>query len=83
MQRMFASADAAGADRLVLDLRAIKGGDSFMLVPLVKGVLARERFARPGGIVLIVGPDSFSPEQNAASVLQRYANPIFAEQPIT
>jgi hypothetical protein len=83
MQRMFASADAAGAERLVLDLRSIRGGDAFMLVPLVNGVVARERFARPGGIVVLVGPGSFSPGQNAASMLQRYANPIFLEQPIT
>ena len=79
VQRMFASADAAGATKLVLDLRSIRGGDSFLLVPLVKGVLARERFVQRGGLVVIVGSESFSPGQNAASLLQRYANPIFVE----
>lgn len=79
VQRMFASADAAGATKLVLDLRAIRGGDSFLTVPLVKGVLARDRFAQRGGLVVIVGPESFSPAQNTASLLQRYANPILVE----
>src|SRR5437868_12974616 len=37
LDRMFASADAAGATRLVVDLSATKGGDTFLLVPLVKG----------------------------------------------
>lgn len=74
--RMFASADAAGATKLVLDLRAIKGGDSFLIVPLVKGVLARERFARHGGLFVLVGDDSFSPGQNAAIQLQQFASPI-------
>lgn len=82
MSRMFASTDAAGATKLVLDLRAIEGGDAFLLVPLVKGVLARERFAQRGGLVVIVGPESFSQGQNAASLLQRYANPILVEKPI-
>jgi hypothetical protein len=77
MQRMFASADSAGATRLVVDLRSISGGDAFLLVPLVKGVLARERFAQRGGLFLVVGDASFSPGQNAATLLQQYANPIF------
>jgi hypothetical protein len=83
VQRMFASADAAGATKLVLDFHSIRGGDSFLAVPLVKGVLARERFVQRGGLVVVVGPESFSPAQSAASLLQRYANPIFVEKPIT
>jgi hypothetical protein len=77
MERMFASADSAGATRLVLDLRSISGGDSFLLVPLVRGVLARERFVQRGGLLVIVDDASFSSGQNAAALLQQYANPIF------
>jgi hypothetical protein len=77
IQRMFASADSAGAERLIVDLRSTTGGDSFLVAPLVKGVLARERFAQRGGLVVLVGPKSFSPGQSAATLLQRYANPIF------
>jgi hypothetical protein len=85
MRRMFASADSVGASRLVLDLdlRSTTGGDGFLLVPLVKGVLARTRFVQRGGLVVIVGPKSFSPGQSAASLLQRYANPIFIAEPIS
>jgi C-terminal processing protease CtpA/Prc len=82
MRRMFASADSAGATKLVLDLRSTRGGDAFLVVPLVKGILARERFAQRGGLVVIVGPESFSPGQNVASMLQRYANPVFVGEPI-
>jgi hypothetical protein len=77
MQRMFASADSAGATRLVVDLRSISGGDAFLIVPLVRGILARERFARRGGLFVVVGDASFSPGQNAATLLQQYADPIF------
>ncbi|HEX9129627.1 MAG TPA: hypothetical protein VF850_10720 [Gemmatimonadaceae bacterium] len=77
VQRMFESADSARARRLVIDLRSITGGDAFLLVPLVRGVVARERFAHRGGLFVVVGDASFSPGQNAATLLQQYANPIF------
>jgi hypothetical protein len=83
MRRVFASADAAGATRLVLDVSAIKGGDAFLLVPLVKGILARDQFTRPGGLVVIVGPNSFSPSQSAATILRQYAQPVFVDHPVT
>lgn len=78
MKRMFESADAAGATRLVLDLRAVSGSDTFLLVPLLKGVIARDQFRLRGGLVVVVGPASFSPTQNAATLLRRYANPVFS-----
>lgn len=81
MRRVFASADATGATKLVLDLSETKGGDSFLLVPLVKGILAREQFTRRGGLVVILGPNSFSQSQNAATMLRQYAQPIFVSQP--
>ena len=83
VERMFASADAAGATRLVVDISATKGGDTFLLVPLLKGIMARDRFAKRGGLIVIVGPDSFSPAQNTATLLQRYAQPIFVERPVS
>jgi hypothetical protein len=61
----------------VLDLRSITGGDARLLVPLVKGVVMRDRFMRGGGLYLVVGPNSFAPAQNAATLLQQYAKPIF------
>jgi hypothetical protein len=76
VQRMFESADSASARRLVIDLRSITGGDGRLLVPLIKGVVMRERFMHSGGLYLVVGPDSFAPAQNAATLLKQYANPI-------
>jgi hypothetical protein len=77
MRRMFASADSSGARRLVIDLRSITGSDARLLVPLIKGVVTRDRFAQRGGLVLIVCANSFTPPQNAATLLQHYASPIF------
>jgi hypothetical protein len=77
IRRMFENADSAGARRLVIDLRSVAGGDARLLVPLIKGVATRDRFVRPGGLYVVVGPNSFSPAQNAATLLQQYASPIF------
>jgi hypothetical protein len=80
VKRMFESADSASARRLVIDLRSITGGDARLLVPLIKGIAMRDRFVRGGGLYVVVGPESFAPAQNAATLLQRYANPIFVRQ---
>jgi hypothetical protein len=74
---MFQSADSADARRLVIDLRAVTGSDARLLVSLIKGIVTRDRFAQPAGLYVIVGPRSFSLEQNAATLLRQYANPIF------
>jgi hypothetical protein len=80
VRRMFASADSADARRLVIDLRSITGSDARLAVPLVRGVVTRDRFAIGGGLYVVVGPDSFAPTQNAATLLQRYANPILVHE---
>lgn len=77
MRRMFGSADAAGARRLVIDVRSVAGSDTRLLVPLIKGVAMRDRFVQAGGLYVVVGPNSFAPMQNAATLLQQYANPVF------
>lgn len=79
MRRMFASADSAGAERLVIDVSSLTGSDARLLVPLIKGVATRDHFRHVGALYVIVGPNSYSPWQNAAALLQQYANPIVVE----
>jgi len=80
VRRMFASADSADATRLVIDLRLISGSDARLAVPLVRGIVTRDRFAKGGGLYVVVGPDSFTRTQSAATLLQRYANPILVHE---
>ena len=80
IKRMFDSADAIAAEKLIVDLRAISGGDAKLLVPLIRGIMTRERFLRSGALFVVVGPDSFSPGQNAATLLARYAKPLVIQQ---
>jgi hypothetical protein len=80
VKRMFVSADSAGAQRLVVDLRSVADGDARLVVPLIRGVATRDRFVKRGGVYVVVGPDSFSPRQNVARLLEQYANPIFVDE---
>jgi len=81
--RVMDAADSAGAQRLVVDLRLIAGSDARLLVPLIKGVVTRDRFGREGGLYVVIGPNSFSPAQSAATLLGHYAHPIFVTEPPT
>ena len=81
LRRVLDTADSAGAQRLVVDLRWIAGSDARLLVPLIKGVVTRNRFVQVGGLYVVIGPNSFSPTQNAATLLGRYAHPIFLDRP--
>jgi hypothetical protein len=80
VRRMFASADSADSRRLVIDLRSISGSDARLAVPLVRGIVTRDRFARGGGLYVVVGPASFTRTQTAATLLRRYANPILVHE---
>lgn len=80
VRRMFASADSADAERLVIDLRSISGSDARLAVPLVRGIVTRDWFAKAGGLYLVVRSDSFTPAQNVATLLQQYANPLLVHE---
>gem|GEM_PF-1966347 len=80
LKRMLETADSAGAQRLVVDLRFITGSDARLLVPLIRGILTRDRFVRGGGLYVVVGSHSFSQTQNAATLLRQYAHPIFVDK---
>jgi len=81
VQRMFETADSAGAQRLIVDLRWNYGGNTALVTPLLRGVLGRERFVRRGGLYVIIGRITNSAAQNAVTLLERYANPILVGEP--
>lgn len=80
IRRMFESADAVSAVRLIVDLRAVNGADARLIVPLLRGIMTRDRFLQNGSLYVVVGPDSYSQVQSTATLLGRYAKPIFVER---
>lgn len=66
--------------RVVVDLRRNLGGNNGLGEPLRKH-LERSRFNRPGGLYVLVGPQTFSAAQNLATRLERETYAMFAGGP--
>ena len=81
VDRMFAVFDSSRAERLIVDLRFNYGGNTALVLPLVHGIISRDRLQQRGALFVIVGRGTFSAAQNTATFLQRHASPIFVGEP--
>jgi hypothetical protein len=52
--------DSGQADRVVVDLRYLRGGNGGVAMPLVSGLQAEERVNRPGGLTVLIGRENVS-----------------------
>jgi hypothetical protein len=68
------------ARRLVIDLRRNGGGNNFLAEALRHGI-ERSSFNRPGGLYVLIGPQTFSAAQNLANRLEREIFAIFVGEP--
>lgn len=66
--------------RVILDLRRNGGGNNFLGEGLRKH-LERSRFNRPGGLYVLISPQTFSAAQNLANRLERETYALFIGQP--
>jgi hypothetical protein len=78
--RALAAADAAGAERFVLDLRLNGGGNGFYNRAIVRA-LVRSRFDERGRLFVITSRRTFSAAQMLISDLEQWTNPIFVGEP--
>jgi tetratricopeptide (TPR) repeat protein len=79
-RRLFAFVEDHRLDRLVVDLRWNGGGNTFLAIPLLHGLIAC-RANRRGGLFVIAGRGTFSAAQNTATLIQRHTNAIFVGEP--
>ena len=68
------------APRLILDLRRNGGGDNTLCEPLRKRI-AHSRYNRPGGLIVLIAPHTFSAAQNLATRLERETFALFVGEP--
>jgi hypothetical protein len=80
-RRLFDFIDAHNVERLVVDLRWNSGGNTFLTLELLHGILARPTIARRGHLFVIIGRKTFSAAQNAATFLERHTNAVFVGEP--
>ena len=80
MARAIAAADAAGANRFVLDLRLNGGGNGYfnrdILLPLIKS-----RYDTAGHLYVITGRRTFSAAQMLVTELMKYTTAVFVGEP--
>lgn len=81
LQRLFDFVDGANVDRLVVDLRWNGGGNTFLVQPLIHGLIRRPRINRPGGLFVITGRQTFSAAQNTTTFLEEHTHAIFVGEP--
>lgn len=78
--RVFAFVAANPVDKFVLDLRLNGGGNNFLNLPIVKGVI-RSKIDERGKFFVVIGRETFSAAQNLVNQLEKYINVIFVGEP--
>jgi tetratricopeptide (TPR) repeat protein len=67
-------------DRLVIDVRANGGGNTFLEMPFLHGLIG-SKVNRRGRLFVIIGRATFSAAQNFATLVQRHTEAVFAGEP--
>ena len=76
----FAAMADPAVDRIIVDLRRNGGGNNYLGEPLRKQ-MAASRFNRPGGLYVLISPQTFSAAQNLANRLERETFALFVGEP--
>lgn len=79
-RRVLETAAARGAERIVLDLRWCRGGNGYLIRPLVLGLLKSE-FDAEGRLHVLIGRRTFSAGQMLVSELERLSHARFVGEP--
>ncbi len=79
--RLFKFVNDNAVEKLVIDLRWNNGGNTFLLTPLVQGLIKTEKINRRGKLFVIIGRRTFSAAQNASTFFERYTNAMFVGEP--
>lgn len=79
-REVFAQLERTDTQRLIVDLRRNGGGNNFFGEALRKGI-GRSQLNRPGGLYVLIGPQTFSAAQNLANRLERETFALFIGEP--
>ena len=80
-KRLFEAVDGAEIDALVIDMRYNPGGNTFLNVPLIEGIIRCDKLQGPGKLFVIIGRRTFSAAQNTTSELERRTKAILVGEP--
>lgn len=80
-KRMFDFITANDVERLVVDARWNGGGNSFLNLPLVNGIISSPKVNSQGHLFVVIGRSTFSAAQNFVTDIGRSCQPIFVGEP--
>jgi tetratricopeptide (TPR) repeat protein len=80
-ERLFKFVNENAVEKLVIDMRWNNGGNTFLLTPLVQGLIKNEKINQRGKLFVIIGRRTFSAAQNASTFFERYTNATFVGEP--
>jgi tetratricopeptide (TPR) repeat protein len=80
-ERLFKFINENDVEKLVIDLRWNNGGNTYLLTPLVQGLVKSDKINRRGHLFVIIGRRTYSAAQNAATFFERHTKAIFVGEP--
>lgn len=80
-ERLFKFINEKEVEKLVVDMRWNNGGNTFLLRPLLQGVIKNDKINKRGKLFIIIGRRTYSAAQNAATYFDRDTNAIFVGEP--
>jgi tetratricopeptide (TPR) repeat protein len=80
-ERLFKFVNEHEVEGLVIDMRWNNGGNTYLEVPLIHGLIRSEKINRRGKLFVIIGRRTYSAAQNGATFIERNTNAIFVGEP--
>lgn len=80
-ERLFKFIGENAVEKLVIDLRWNNGGNTFLLTPLIRGLIKNEKINQRGKLFVITGRRTYSAAQNASTFFERHTSAIFVGEP--
>ena len=80
-ERLFKFIEKENVERLIIDVRHNSGGNNFLNIPVVTGVLAAAKINQKGKLFTLIGRNTFSAAMNFASEMEKYTQTLFVGEP--
>ena len=79
--RMFQFINEHEVDKLVIDMRWNNGGNTFLVMALLRDIISNAKVNQQGKLFIIIGRRVYSAAQNATSYFERFTNATFVGEP--
>jgi tetratricopeptide (TPR) repeat protein len=80
-QRLFKTLDAHPDWKLIVDVRYNSGGDGSKVPQIIKQIIKRDRFDKPGKLFVIIGRKTFSAAVDFVGEAKEWTSAIFVGEP--